>query len=85
MSNLASTLREASSKNSSLLSELAATDYALSSLKQNTAYIADLKTQISNTDKELTRLHAITEDERKVCTSLARPHEPGHSDAKSCT
>ncbi|KAK4506093.1 hypothetical protein PRZ48_004058 [Zasmidium cellare] len=65
MSSLTTTLHEASSKNHALLSELAATDYSPSSLKQNTTYINDLKSQIANTDKELARLHAITEDERK--------------------
>ncbi|KAF2161092.1 hypothetical protein M409DRAFT_59363 [Zasmidium cellare ATCC 36951] len=65
MSDLTMKLHEASSKNQSLLSELTATDHAPSSLKQNTTYITDLKSQITSTDKELARLHAITEDERK--------------------
>ncbi|KAI5367960.1 hypothetical protein Slin15195_G030940 [Septoria linicola] len=65
MSQLASTLREAADKNNELLNELRQTDYAPSSLKQNTAYISDLQGQISKTDKELVRLHQITEDERK--------------------
>ena len=66
MSQLNSALTANADKNRTLLSELAATDYAPPSLKQNIDYINDLKRQITNTDKELTRLHAITEDERKV-------------------
>ncbi|KXT01004.1 hypothetical protein AC578_4421 [Pseudocercospora eumusae] len=65
MSQLDSTLREAADKNGELLAELRQTDYAPSSLKQNKSYISDLKAQIANTDKELARLHSITEDERK--------------------
>ncbi|KXT17658.1 hypothetical protein AC579_9048 [Pseudocercospora musae] len=65
MSQLDSTLREAADKNNELLAELRQTDYAPSSLKQNKSYISDLKAQIANTDKELARLHSITEDERK--------------------
>ena len=69
MSQLQSTLREAADKNNELLNELRQTDYAPSSLKSNAAYISDLESQIAKTDKELTRLHAITEDERKVMTT----------------
>ncbi|PPJ58635.1 hypothetical protein CBER1_03512 [Cercospora berteroae] len=65
MSQLASTLREAGDKNNELLAELRQTDYAPSSLKQNAAFIEDLNTQIASTDKELRKLHNITEDERK--------------------
>lgn len=67
MSQLATTLREAADQNSRLLTELAHTDYAPTSLQQNVAYIKDLESQIAQTDKELERLHKITEDERKVC------------------
>lgn len=67
MSQLNSALTANADKNRQLLSELAATDYAPPSLKQNIEYISDLKRQIANTDKELARLHTITEDERKVC------------------
>lgn len=66
MSQLDNTLREAADKNQQLLSELSQTDYAPSSLKQNVSYISDLKSQIAATDKELSRLHQITEDEKKV-------------------
>lgn len=66
MSQLDNTLREAADRNNELLSELSATDFAPSSLKQNTSYISDLKSQIATTDKELARLHQITEDEKKV-------------------
>ncbi|TKA24832.1 hypothetical protein B0A50_06561 [Salinomyces thailandicus] len=65
MSQLSSTLREASDKNNELLSTLSQTEYAPPSLKQNTAYIDDLKSQIASTDKELKKLHETTEDERK--------------------
>lgn len=72
MSQLDSTLREATDQNNELLSELSATDYAPSSLKQNTSYIADLKSQISGTDLELRKLHQITEDEKKVFLRVLR-------------
>lgn len=49
MSQLATTLREASEKNNALLAELRQTDYAPSTLKQNTSYISDLKSQIAST------------------------------------
>ncbi|KAM3423240.1 hypothetical protein BST61_g688 [Cercospora zeina] len=65
MSQLASTLREAADKNNELLAELRRTDYAPSWLKLNAAFIDDLNAQISSTDKELKKLHQITEDERK--------------------
>ncbi|CZT19005.1 uncharacterized protein RCC_04850 [Ramularia collo-cygni] len=65
MSQLDSALRDAADKNHELLSELSQTDFAPSSLKQNTSYISDLKSQIAATDKELSRLHQITEDEKK--------------------
>lgn len=66
MSQLDNTLREAADRNTELLTELSQTDFAPSSLKQNIAYISDLKSQITSTDKELSKLHQITEDERKV-------------------
>ena len=65
MSQLSSNLREAASRNHELLSALAKTDYAPTSLKQNTAYILDLQSQIKATDLELQKLHKTTEDERK--------------------
>ncbi|KAF2206981.1 hypothetical protein CERZMDRAFT_52005 [Cercospora zeae-maydis SCOH1-5] len=65
MSQLAATLREAADKNHELLAELRQTDYAPSSLKQNSAFIDDLNAQISSTDKELKKLHQVTEDERQ--------------------
>lgn len=68
MSQLDNALRQAADQNHQLLSELSQTDYAPSSLRQNVSYIADLKSQIASTDKELTRLHQITEDEKKVCS-----------------
>ena len=66
MSQLDNTLREAADRNTELLTELSQTDFAPSSLKQNIAYISDLKSQITATEKELSKLHQITEDERKV-------------------
>lgn len=67
MSQLASSLLQAADQNKELLTILAATDYAPSSLTQNGSYISDLKSQIASTDKQLARLHLTTEDERKVC------------------
>lgn len=58
-------LQDATSKNRELLFELRETDNATPALKQNLAYIADLKTQVSTADKELQRLAKITQDERK--------------------
>ncbi|KAF2719263.1 hypothetical protein K431DRAFT_113764 [Polychaeton citri CBS 116435] len=65
MSGITSTLKEASEKNIELLTILSQTDYAPSAFKQNSDYISDLKNQLNSTEKELTKLHAITEDERK--------------------
>jgi DNA repair exonuclease SbcCD ATPase subunit len=65
MSQLTQSLTNAATRNRELLSTLAETDYADKTLQQNTAYISDLDTQIKATDKELKKLHAITEDERK--------------------
>lgn len=69
MAQITSTLREAQDQNNALLAELRQTDFAPSSLQQNTSYIHDLKSQLKSTEKELARLHTITEDERKVRTS----------------
>jgi chromosome segregation ATPase len=44
---------------------LAETDYAAKTLQQNTSYITDLEAQTKATEKELRKLHALTEDERK--------------------
>jgi hypothetical protein len=64
-SRLIDSLQHASGRNQELLAVLSQTDNAPTALKQNSTYIADLETQIANTDKEITRLHRITEDERK--------------------
>lgn len=66
MSQLSTALRQAAEKNHGLLAELASTDHAPGALKRNRAYISDLQSQIANTDKELSRLHTVTEDERKA-------------------
>ncbi|EME47109.1 hypothetical protein DOTSEDRAFT_20918 [Dothistroma septosporum NZE10] len=66
MSRLTLALTANADKNIRLLSTLAATDYAPPSLKQNIGYISDLERQIASTDDKLSRLHIITEDERKV-------------------
>jgi hypothetical protein len=65
MSQLTQSLTNAVTRNRELLSTLAETDYADKTLQQNTAYISDLDSQIKATDKELKKLHTITEDERK--------------------
>ena len=65
MSQLTQSLTNAVTRNRELLSTLAETDYADKTLQQNTAYISDLDSQIKATDKELKKLHAVTEDERK--------------------
>lgn len=65
MSQLTQALVNAAARNRELLSALAETDYATKTLQQNTSYISDLDSQIKATQKELKRLHSITEDERK--------------------
>ena len=65
MSQLSERLSQAANQNRDLLTILGQTDYAPPALKQNTAYISDLQTQITKTDGELQKLHAVTEDERK--------------------
>jgi len=65
MSQLTQALTNAASRNRELLSVLAETDYADKTLQQNAAYITDLDSQIKATDKELKKLHSVTEDERK--------------------
>ncbi|KAK4889289.1 hypothetical protein LTR27_011895 [Elasticomyces elasticus] len=65
MSTFSAALAEAATKNGELLSTLAQTDHAPPALKQNQAYISDLQTQLGALDRELKKLHAITEDERK--------------------
>jgi hypothetical protein len=65
MSQLTQALTNAATRNRELLSVLTQTDYADKTLQQNAAYISDLDTQIKATDKELKKLHALTEDERK--------------------
>jgi hypothetical protein len=65
MAQLHTALAEASQRNSELLSVLAETDYATPALKQNVAYITDLSKQLAALKKDLAKLHAITEDERK--------------------
>lgn len=65
MSQLTQALTNAASRNHELLSVLAETDYAAKTLQQNTSYITDLEAQTKATEKELKKLHRITEDERK--------------------
>jgi hypothetical protein len=65
MSQLTQALTNAASRNHELLSVLAETDYAAKTLQQNSSYITDLEAQTKATEKELRKLHAITEDERK--------------------
>lgn len=65
MSQINEQLTQAANKNRELLTVLSRTDYAPPALKQNTAYISDLESQISTTDKELKRFHDTTEQERK--------------------
>ncbi|KAK5175603.1 uncharacterized protein LTR77_000742 [Saxophila tyrrhenica] len=65
MSQLRQKLGEAAGRNHELLAVLTESDYAAPALKQNTSYISDLKSQITETDKTINRLHASTEKERK--------------------
>lgn len=65
MSEFTTALASAANRNRELLSTLAETDYAATALRQNTSYISDLESQLKTTDKEIRKLHAITEDERK--------------------
>jgi hypothetical protein len=65
MSQLTQALTNAATRNRELLSILAQTDYADRTLQQNATYISDLDSQIKATDKELKKLHSVTEDERK--------------------
>jgi hypothetical protein len=65
MAQLHNALAQASQRNHELLSTLAQTDYASPALKQNVAYIEDLAKQLTSLKKDLAKLHAITEDERK--------------------
>ncbi|EMC96809.1 hypothetical protein BAUCODRAFT_90072 [Baudoinia panamericana UAMH 10762] len=65
MSQLSQALAQSSQRNHELLSILAQTDYAGPALKQNVAFISDLQKQVSELDKELKKLHEVTEDERK--------------------
>jgi len=65
MPDFRTTLAQAASKNGELLSTLAQTDHAAPGLKQSLAYISDLETQLAALDKELKKLHEVTEDERK--------------------
>jgi chromosome segregation ATPase len=58
-------LVNAAARNHELLTVLAETDYAAKTLQQNTSYITDLEAQTKATEKELRKLHALTEDERK--------------------
>ncbi|KAI4721878.1 hypothetical protein E4T48_01781 [Aureobasidium sp. EXF-10727] len=64
-SRLIESLQHAAGRNQELLAILSQTDNAPTALKQNTTYISDLQKQIADTDKEIKRLHRITEDERK--------------------
>jgi chromosome segregation ATPase len=65
MSQLTQALSNAAARNRELLSVLAKTDYAAKTLQQNGSYITDLEAQTKTTEKEIHRLHAITESERK--------------------
>lgn len=65
MSQFTQALANAAVRNRELLSTLAQTDYAATALQQNKSYTSDLESQIRATDKELKKLHTITEDERK--------------------
>ncbi|KAK3721762.1 hypothetical protein LTR37_002927 [Vermiconidia calcicola] len=64
MSQLSQQLSQAADQNRELLLILRESDYAPPALKQSSDYIADLQSQIKSTDKELARLHPITEKER---------------------
>lgn len=65
MSQLSSTLAQASHRNQELLAILSQTDHAPSAVKQNASYISDLQQQVGMVGRELKKLHEITEDERK--------------------
>ncbi|KAK4555730.1 hypothetical protein LTR86_006950 [Recurvomyces mirabilis] len=65
MSSLRTTLAEAADRNHELIVVLSRTDYAGPALKENGSYTSDLNAQIGALNKELKRLHATTEDERK--------------------
>lgn len=65
MSHLSQSLINAATRNRELLAVLAETDYAAKTLQQNASYVADLEPQLKTTEKEIHRLHAITEGERK--------------------
>ena len=70
MSQLSERVAAYAGKNRELLSTLSQTDYAPPALKQNLAYISDLQAQISKTDTEIKRFHAVTEQERKEHTKI---------------
>jgi hypothetical protein len=70
MSLLSERLSQAAGKNRELLTTLSKTDYAPPALKQNLAYIGDLQSQIYQTDNEIKKFHAITEQERKEHTKI---------------
>lgn len=65
MSEFTQALSDAAQRNRELLTILAETDHAATALQQNGSFLSDLNSQIFKTDKELRRLHTITEDERK--------------------
>ncbi|RYF45354.1 MAG: hypothetical protein EOO38_16160 [Cytophagaceae bacterium] len=64
-SRLIESLQHAAGRNQELLAILSQTDSAPAALKQNSIYITGLENDIANTDREIKRLHRITEDERK--------------------
>lgn len=70
MSQLSEQLSQAAGRNRELLAMLSQTDYAPPALKQNQAYINDLQSQISKTDNEIKKFHAVTEQERKEHTKI---------------
>lgn len=70
MSQLSQQLHEAAGKNRELLTTLSQTDYAPPALRQNEAYIGDLRKQIAQTDQEIAKFHNITEKERKEHTKI---------------
>lgn len=65
MSEFTQALSDAAERNRELLAILAETDHAATALQHNGSHISNLNSQIYKTDKELRRLHAVTEDERK--------------------
>ncbi|WPG98146.1 Hypothetical protein R9X50_00093200 [Acrodontium crateriforme] len=65
MISLSAKLAEAAGKNHQLLATLSETDYSVASLTQNKAYLSDLQSQLATIDKQLEKLHASTENERK--------------------